>query len=136
MEEEKIKRLRGMLGFAMRAGRVTIGTEQVIALLRRGGNGPSRIVLITADASGGTRKKITDKCDFYGAESAILPMSSEELGALLGKISAPRAVAVTDAGFTREIKKTLGKDVFAAETEEQDGRERIESKAHSALKRL
>ena len=96
-------RVRGMLGFAMRAGKVVIGTEQVIAALTK--KGCLKLVLIARGVSDATMKKITGKCEFYGVNCTVLNMNSDELGDLLGKTYSPAAVGLTDAGFAEEIKK-------------------------------
>lgn len=89
-----------MLGLAMRAGKVIIGTEQVCVALKKG---RVRLVLVASDASVSTKKKITVKCEFYGITSVEIPIDTAALGALLGKTYAPAAVAVTDDGFAREL---------------------------------
>ena len=96
-----ITRVRGMLGLAMRAGRVVIGTEQVCVALKK--KGRIQLVLIAADASPSTKKKITVKCEFYGVASVELPLDTEALGALLGKTYTPAVVGITDEGFAREL---------------------------------
>ena len=53
------KRLRGMLGFAMRAGKVTIGTDAVCSAL--GSKKKPKLVVIASDVSDSTRKKIFTK---------------------------------------------------------------------------
>ena len=95
-----------MLGFAMRAGRVIIGTELVCTAMSKQKNAP-KIVLISATASDGTKKKILNKCAFYGVNARQLDMSGDELGHLLGKLSAPAVVAVTDEKFAEEIERAL-----------------------------
>ncbi len=89
-----------MLGLAMRAGRVIIGTEQVCIALKKG---KVRLALVARDASLSTKKKIAVKCEFYGVTSVEIPIDATELGALLGKTYAPAAVGVTDEGFAREL---------------------------------
>ena len=98
------KRLLGMLGFAMRAGKLIIGTESVCRAMAKG---TVKLVLVSDAASEGTKKKLTVKCEFYGIPHEPLPMAAEKIGALLGKTYAPMAVAVTDSGFCEEIKKAL-----------------------------
>ncbi len=95
-------RFRGMLGFAMRAGKLIIGTESVCRAMAKG---TPRLVLIPADASDGTKKKLTVKSDFYSIPYIVVEISSHELAEMLGKSFAPMAVAVTDSGFADEIKK-------------------------------
>lgn len=95
-------RLRGMLGFAMRAGRLIIGTESVCRALAKGG---PKLVAIAGDASSATKKKLTVKSDFYGVPYRVLPLGGAALGELLGKEYAPMALAITDEGFAREVAK-------------------------------
>jgi len=95
-------RFSGMLGFAMRAGKLIIGTESVCRAMAKG---TPRLVLIPTDASDGTKKKLTVKSDFYGIPYIITETESRELADMLGKSFAPMAVAVTDSGFAEEISK-------------------------------
>ena len=97
-------RLLGMLGFAMRAGKLIIGTESVCRAMAKGS---PKLVLVSDAASEGTKKKLTVKCEFYGIPYEMLPLGAEKIGALLGKTYAPMAIAVTDPGFSAEIKKAL-----------------------------
>jgi len=99
-------RLRGMLGFATRAGKVVFGAELVCSELKKG---PARIrlALVSFGASDGTKKKIRTKCEFYGVPQRELPMTGEELGDLLGKSFAPAVIALTDEGFAKEISAAL-----------------------------
>lgn len=94
-----------MLGFAMRAGRVTVGTEMTLASVKKTGKDRARLVLIANTASAATKKKITGKCEFYGVEYIITDISASTLGERLGKLYAPSAVAITDDGFAKEIKE-------------------------------
>ena len=98
------QRLLGMLGFAMRAGKLIIGTESVCRAMAKGS---PKLVLVSDAASLGTKKKLTVKCEFYGIPYEMLQIEAEKIGALLGKTYAPMAIAVTDSGFSEEIKKSL-----------------------------
>lgn len=97
-------RLRGMLGFAMRAGKVTVGTENVCHILAKG---MAVLVLVCHDASDGTKKKLRTKCEFYGVELQEIMIDTGELGRLLGKTYGPAAVAVTEERFAKEIADAL-----------------------------
>lgn len=101
---ENNSRLYGMLGFAMRAGKVVIGAEQVIAKLK---DKAVRLVLLSESASENTKKRLTYKCEFYKKEIREINITAEELGRLLGKLYAPAVVAITDEGFANEIIKAL-----------------------------
>ncbi len=94
-------RVRGMLGLAMRAGRVVIGCEQVTVALKK--KGRVRLVLVATDASAATKKKIAAKCEFYGIPLVEIQLDTGSLGDLLGKTYAPAVVGITDDGFAREL---------------------------------
>lgn len=103
MQADSATRIRGMLGFAMRAGKLVLGTDAVCSALGR--RGLVKLAVICPDASEGSKKKVNTKCAFYGVAAMELPFGMSELGRLLGKTFAPAAVAITDEGFAREIEK-------------------------------
>ncbi len=94
-----------MLGFAMRAGKVIIGTDAVCLAMRVG---KPKLVLTSRDASDGTVKKIGYKCEYYKLPVMSLDIDGSELGRLLGKTYAPAVIAICDDGFAREICCALG----------------------------
>ena len=110
MDNKSRSRLNGMLGFAMRAGKVVIGTDLVCTSMASKGKSHARLVLLAKTASEGTKKKITFKSEFYGVETRIIDMEGSELGRLLGKLYAPAVVAITDDRFAVEIRKALDSD--------------------------
>ena len=96
-----------MLGFAMRAGRIIVGTELVCSSMAKDGKDRPRIVLVSNSASEGTKKKILTKAEFYRIDTIILNIDSGELGRLLGKLYAPATVAICDDRFAEEIKRAV-----------------------------
>lgn len=94
-----------MLGFAMRAGKVIIGTDPVCSAMAERGGKRARLVLVACDASEGTKKKLLTKAEFYSVETLIINIDSSELGRLLGKLYAPATVAIIDDRFAEEIRK-------------------------------
>ena len=109
MDKTKIDtRLRGMLGFAMRAGKLVLGTEQVCLAMAKAktGRGP-KLVLIAKGCSSATHKKLATKADFYHIPYDTLPIDGATLGELLGKISLTVTVAVMDDGFAKQIRLRL-----------------------------
>ena len=100
-------RLRGMLGFAMRAGRIVIGADLVAVAMAKRGKDKPRLVLVSADASEATKKRAFSKSEFYGIEARQMELSSDELGKLLGKTYSPAVLGITDDGFAREIAAAL-----------------------------
>ena len=103
--KDGIEKLLGMLGLAMRAGRVIIGTEQICSSLSKSGGTKPALVLIAEGASANARKKLENKCAFYGVQIIDLPIEMQRLGKLLGKTYAPVAAAVTDEGFAHRLKR-------------------------------
>ena len=96
-----------MLGLAMRAGKVAVGTDAVIDTLRQKKNKKARVVLISNTASDSTRSKIVYKCEYYRVSPIIVDISASELGEILGKLYAPSAVAITDDSFAAEIVRII-----------------------------
>ena len=107
MENNGNKRLYGMLGFAMRAGKVIIGTESVCSAMAKRGKDKLRLVLIAESASEGTKKKLLTKAEFYGVDTMSINIDSSELGRLLGKLYAPATVAIADKHFAEEIRRAI-----------------------------
>ena len=96
-----------MLGFAMRAGKVIIGTESVCSAMAKSGKSKPSLVLIAESASEGTKKKLLTKAEFYGVDTMSINIDSGELGRLLGKLYAPATVAIADEHFAIEIRRAI-----------------------------
>ena len=97
-------RFFGMLGFAMRAGKVEVGVDVVCSLMPKG---TVKLVIIASDASDAIREKIRKKCDFYNIEFIEPELDSEILSRRLGKMSTTVCVAIKDEAFKGEILRTL-----------------------------
>ena len=100
-DKQSQARLSGMLGLAMRAGKVIIGTEQICIALSKG---KVRLVLISEGASDSTKKKIRFKCEFYKTRVVEINIDTEEMGRLLGKTYAPAAIAIADDNFAKTVE--------------------------------
>ena len=107
MTDAKRAKLSGMLGLAMRAGKVTPGTEQIYTALPKG---KVCLVLVSDTASDGTKKKLRCKCEYYSTRMIEVNIDTEELGRLLGKTYTPAAIAITDDNFAKAIDKILSSD--------------------------
>ena len=105
MENNVNTRLYGMLGFAMRAGKVIVGTDSVCSAMAK--TKKPCLVLIAHTASEATKKKLLTKAEFYGVEAVIIDVDSDELGRRLGKLYAPATVAVVDDRFAEEIRRAV-----------------------------
>ncbi len=103
-ENNVMKRVLGMLGLAMKAGKVVIGTEQTIAFLQKG---KLKLVLVSGSASESTKNKIRFKCEFYKLHLEELAIDTDELGRSLGKTYTPAVVGIIDENFSNAILKIL-----------------------------
>lgn len=107
------EKLLSMLGFAARARRLDVYTEQVIMAVRRNGRPGDRgllangIVILSQDASDNTKKRIKNSCEYYNVECFQSEISSFELSRRIGKSSDVSAVSTFDGGFAKAIKKII-----------------------------
>ena len=102
LENNNTQRLVGMLGFAMRAGKITTGFDLSCRALA---SGKARLCAVTEDASAATKKRLRTKSEFYGVPYVTLPLTRDRLAALLGKVSPTAAIAILDEGFAEQIIK-------------------------------
>jgi ribosomal protein L7Ae-like RNA K-turn-binding protein len=91
-----------LLGLANRARKIISGEELVVKEIRRGN---AKLVLLSADASANTAKKVTDKCKFYQIPYKLVE-NRTMLGQSIGK-EARVVVAVLDVGFAGKLKQVL-----------------------------
>ena len=87
-----------MLGIAMRAGVLTLGTDGVLAEIA---SKKAAFVLLDVSASENTKKKFRDSCAFYGCE--LHETAQDRLGYAVGK---PERMSVAVA------KGTLGDRLY------------------------
>lgn len=91
-----------LLGLANRARKITSGEELTIKEIK---SGKAKLILLSADASRNTAKKITDKCNSYQVPYKIVE-NRQMLGAAIGK-EMRVVVAVLDIGFAKKLKSLL-----------------------------
>ncbi len=96
-----------MLGFAMRAGKVALGTDLIIASMKAKESKRARLVLVSSDASEGTKRRLGFKAEFFEVPLRVVDVTAQTLGDALGKSYAPVAVAILDAGFAEQILKAI-----------------------------
>ncbi len=111
------QKVMSLLGFAARARRLVVGTDQITTALRRAGgigggeekklHKNSPIVLVAKDASGNTKKRIANCCAYYNAEYTETGFTMAALSKQIGRASEVSAVAVTDKGFAKSIRTQL-----------------------------
>ncbi|MFB6466681.1 YlxQ family RNA-binding protein [Cytobacillus sp. Hz8] len=98
----KDNRWMSLLGLANRARKIISGEELSIKEIQRG---KAKLILLSADASPNTTKKVTDKCNFYQ-----VPFKTVQdrflLGQAIGK-DARVVVAILDNGFAKKLLTLL-----------------------------
>ncbi|MGO4887739.1 YlxQ family RNA-binding protein [Anaerobacillus sp. MEB173] len=87
-----------LLGLAARARKLVTGEELVVKDIRKGN---LNLVLLSADASELTKKKITDKCNYYSVPCRIVS-DRATLGEAIGK-GERVVIGVTDIGFSKKL---------------------------------
>lgn len=92
-----------LLGLANRARKIISGEELSLKEIR---SGKAKLVILSADASANTAKKITDKCTYYQVPLRIVE-DRYLLGCAIGKESRV-VVAVLDEGFAKKLLTMLG----------------------------
>ena len=97
-------KLSGMLGIAMRAGQVVLGSDTVLQEVRKR---KAALVLIDAAASENTAKVFHDKCAYYGIP--VYTLEAETLDRAFGR-SGRMVAAVRKGGFAQQIIKLIPTD--------------------------
>ena len=90
-----------MLGLCRKAGKLIMGTDLVTKSL------PSKktyLVIYTSDASDNTKKRVTDKCSFYGVEAVMTEQGSLLIADAIGKSGAVCTLGITDINFAAQLK--------------------------------
>ena len=97
-----VKKACGMLGLAMRAGKVASGefaTEKAVKEYR------AYLVIVASDASENTQKKFRNMCQYYKVPYLVFE-TKEELGSVIGK-EYRASLAVCDKNFAEVIREHL-----------------------------
>jgi ribosomal protein L7Ae-like RNA K-turn-binding protein len=91
-----------ILGLANRARKIISGEELTVKQIQ---SGKAKLILLSADASPNTTKKITDKCKSYEVPLKMVE-DRHLLGQAIGK-EARVVVAVLDNGFANRLESLL-----------------------------
>lgn len=109
-QNDAMQRAMRLLGLAARAGRTVIGVPLICTALQRGAKDKTPLlVVVAADSSANTQKRIKDRTAFYGVPSVRIDMDCAALALAVGKRDAlVAAVGVTEPHLAREIREALG----------------------------
>lgn len=92
-------KFQGMLGLAMRAGKLAVGEGKAEDAIR---SGKTFLVILSTDASDNTEKKFLNMADNHGV-NVVRPCDRNTLGGILGREFAV-VIAVTDSGFAKQLE--------------------------------
>ena len=116
-----LERIKGMLGFAMRAGKAVLGTDLILSSMSIKGKGRVWVVVISCEAADNAKEKLIAKAKHAGIPTVEVGIGMEELGRLLGKTYAPCAVAITDEGFAKEIVNAKASETISGKEVSDSG---------------
>jgi ribosomal protein L7Ae-like RNA K-turn-binding protein len=88
--------MKNIIGLALRARKVTVGTDVTMTSLR---NKKVLLIILATDASNTTKKKVYDKAKTYETE-VIEELTSFEISNALGKDDI-KVIGITDRGFSQ-----------------------------------
>jgi len=113
-------KLKGMIGFARKAGKIIRGTDIVNEAVRQGAP-KLYAVVVASDISENTRKRIVNCMTYYGQSFMDSVLTTDELSKAIGSHGAVACVGVTDEGFAAQIIKNY-EAVIAEDAKEKDDR--------------
>ena len=108
MKAEHLQKVLSSLGLCRKAGKGIAGTEQVCEALRE--ENKLLLVFCPDDLSENTRKKLTDKCAFYGVRLCELPTGGDTLAHAVGNSGFCAAFGVTDANFAKLLASAMAEE--------------------------
>ncbi len=94
------QKFTGMLGLAMRAGKLACGEGKAADAVR---DGKAKLLLLATDTGPNTEKRFLNMTQFYQVP-VLRPGNRTELGAAIGKKAAV-VLAVTDEGFGKQLQR-------------------------------
>lgn len=101
MNESKIISL---LGIAKKAGKTVSGTDMTVESIRNK-KSSVRLILLAADASANTVKRITNTSEYYGIPVIRMGCGKSELARVTGSTSEISVIGITDDGFAKAMQK-------------------------------
>ena len=99
------RKLNSMLSLSKRAGQLVSGESKTENAIKRG---KARLIIISFEASGNTRKKFTNSALYYKVPVYIINFTKEELGGIIGE-SQRSVIAVIGDNFIDDLKICLTK---------------------------
>ena len=97
-------KIRSLIGFATKAGKVVFGCEMTVAGVRKHNKNSPRLMICASDASENTKKRIRNCSAYHNVPMLVSEFSSGELSAITGKLHSVAVLGITDEGFVKAIQ--------------------------------
>ena len=98
------KKLIGMLGLCIKAGKAIVGAELVCNAVRAASPGKTpHTVFLASDTGANTKKRVSNCCRYYEVPCRTLQLDGAALGEALGKTGYITALGITDRGMAEAI---------------------------------
>ena len=110
----------GMLGICRKAGKLVAGTDLVVEAIRSRKN-TVQLVLLSADASENTVKKVRNCCKHYGKTLLILNDDGEQIARIIGKTGVISTCAICDSGLAKALMALITTNNESEEQREENG---------------
>ncbi len=110
----------GMLGLCRKAGKLIAGTDLVVEAIRSK-KSMVKLVLLSADASDNTVKKIRNCCVHHEKKLCVLKQDGELLAKTIGKTGVISACAIVDEGLAKALMALLSTNNELEEQREENG---------------
>ena len=98
-KETKIIKLKSLLGFAQKGGKLISGEESVLKAIK---SNKIKLLLIASDSSKNTKDRYLNQVVYYNVPYKETILTKEEIGCSIGKVQRS-AVAIVDEGFAKAI---------------------------------
>ena len=98
------KKIISLLGIARKAGKTVLGTDMTVESIRKKSSSV-KVIIMAADASQNTVKRIKNTSEYYGIHLIKLDADKLSLAQLMGHSSELSVIGVTDSGFADAMKK-------------------------------
>lgn len=106
MSENDNRKLLTTLGLCAKAGKLVCGTDRICEELRIG-KCPPLAVIEASGNSENTKKRLDDRCKYYGVKHYVIGADASALGYAIGKKKPVAAVGITDGGLLRAVEGKL-----------------------------
>ena len=98
------KKILSLLGIARKAGKTVLGTDMTVESIRKKSSSV-KTILLAADSSANTVKRIKNTSEYYGIHLINLSVGKTDLAQLMGHSAELSVVGITDTGFADAMKK-------------------------------